>query len=134
MRPSTLVAGTPFLGQMLYPPLLTRLDVFVAEGAAVGHGWSFGSQTFLHFCMSSILSGWNCFFAFGAAFVVLVLLALSQKVVVEGADFDCLAASRTECDHGATRVEMFVSIVVVFQAFIEQFAIVTVVLWILRLL
>lgn len=43
MRPSTLVAGTPFLGQMLDPPLLTRLDVFVAEGAAVGHGWSFGS-------------------------------------------------------------------------------------------
>jgi hypothetical protein len=87
---------------MFHPPLLPRFDVFVAERAAVGHSWSFGSQTFLHFGVSCILSRGDGFFAFWASFVVLVLLAFSQEVVVEGADFDCLATSRTESDHGTT--------------------------------
>ena len=100
--PSAFVAGASFLGQMFDPPLLARLDVLVAEGAAVGQRWSFGSQALLHFGVGSVLPGGNCFLALGTAFVVLVLLALSEEVVVESADFDGLAAGGAEGNHGAT--------------------------------
>jgi hypothetical protein len=87
---------------VLYPSLLSRLGIFVAERTAVGSCWSFGSKTLLHFCMIGKLTVGNGLLALWAAFIVLVLLTLSQQVVIEVSDFNCLAALLAESDHRAS--------------------------------
>lgn len=50
---------------------------------------------------------------------------------VETADFDGLAAFWTKCDHSAVRVKMLIPKIIILEAFIENTAIITDILWII---
>jgi hypothetical protein len=84
---------------MLDPSLLTRQDVFVAKRTPISHHWSFGRDALLNFGVIVIFLQRNCLFAFWTTFEILVVLAFSQKMVIEIAGLYCLAAFRAESDH-----------------------------------
>ena len=119
---------------MLQPAFLAWLDVFMAQGTAIGSDWGFGGQAFLQFRMGGVLSTGDRFLAFGAAFVELVLFTFSEEVVVEVGYFHGLLALLAERYHRTGRVKMLVPVVVILEALVEGFAVVAVVLRILGLL
>jgi len=76
----------------------------MAKGTSVGESWGFGWDTFFNFCMLVILLAWDGLFAFRATFEIFMLLALSQKMVIETTDLNCLTALRAESYQFAGRV------------------------------
>lgn len=83
--------------------------------------------------MSGVLTTRNGLLALGTPFVILMLLALSQEVIVEVGHLHGLLALLAESYHRAGGVEMLVPEVVVLEALVEGFAVVAVVLRILGL-
>lgn len=105
----------------------------MAERTSIGNGRSFSCQALLHLGMSIEFPGGYGLLALGAALVILMLLALTQQMVIEICDLDCLVTLLAEVDHWAGGVKMFVSEIVVLKSFIELFAVITIVFWILGL-